>query len=734
MRKTVLSLLVWLAVVSGAMAAGPPVGEVPFVRASSKEEAVAKLQVLRKTLSTLPPRVTPEQKLIDEGTYYRVGQTTVPLLRVAEEYAVRYRPGTSYEAGLRALKDAGVNVERVGTCVPTQLDILRLSADAAAGGGRALRSASSMVEKVYPVFVYPQDNARMIAGDDVIVCVEDEATLARLSGALANARAQVVRRLPSKNAITYLVRLEPDAELDALGLCEMLHGQQGVLWAEPDFTREIFFDFTPNDPLFSMQQSHHNTGSNGAVADADVDAPEAWDVSVGSSSIVIAIIDDGVDTSHTDLLIAPGGYDFYNNDSDPSPTGTNGHGTGCAGVAAAVINNNYRTAGIAGGCKILPIKIAESTFASNTVIGNAIQYAADHADVLSNSWGGGGSSSFINTAIDYAVTNGRGGKGCPVFFASGNSASGWYQGGGRYRLSTSGLSGTYRFAFDYWKDVAISSGLDTVYIDNVCLLSSDGYTHIWREDFEGASFPPSGWTLVSSTGTNFWYRTTTNAYTATGGSYSARAGAIGNNQWTDLRTPLMTITGTETLAFAAYISSQAGKDGLYVDVYDSSDTYIGSWGLFSGVPTISTAVAYPANYVNTIAVGAASDCDRRSDYSQYGPELDFVAPSNGGWNDIVTLDPIGSIGWTSTDYKTNFGGTSSACPLAAGIGALRLSYSPTTTASALRSWMRANCDKIGGVVYSGGDPGAGGRNDQYGYGRVNAFLMVPVTVSHVEFE
>ncbi len=61
MRKTVLSLLVWLAVVSGAMAAGPPVGEVPFVRASSKEEAVVKLQVLRKTLSTLPPRVTPEQ-------------------------------------------------------------------------------------------------------------------------------------------------------------------------------------------------------------------------------------------------------------------------------------------------------------------------------------------------------------------------------------------------------------------------------------------------------------------------------------------------------------------------------------------------------------------------------------------------------------------------------------------------------------------------------------------------
>ncbi len=321
-----------------------------------------------------------------------MGQTTVPLLRVAEEYAVRYRPGTSYEAGLRALKDAGVNVERVGTCVPTQLDILRLSADAAAAGGRALRSASSMVEKVYPVFVYPQDNARMIAGDDVIVCVEDEATLARLSGALANARAQVVRRLPSKNAITYLVRLEPDAELDTLGLCEMLHGQQGVLWAEPDFTREIFFDFTPNDPLFSMQQSHHNAGSNGAVADADVDAPEAWDVSVGSSSIVIAIIDDGVDTSHTDLLIAPGGYDFYNNDSDPSPTGTNGHGTGCAGVAAAVINNNYRTAGIAGGCKILPIKIAESTFASNTVIGNAIRSnAADHADVLSNSWGGGGS-------------------------------------------------------------------------------------------------------------------------------------------------------------------------------------------------------------------------------------------------------------------------------------------------------------------------------------------------------
>jgi hypothetical protein len=112
------------------------------------------------------------------------------------------------------------------------------------------------------------------------------------------------------------------------------------------------------------------------------------------------------------------------------------------------------------------------------------------------------------------------------------------------------------------------------------------------------------------------------------------------------------------------------------------------------------------------------DQDLRSDYSGYAGHLDFVASSNGGWNDIATLDPLGDVGWTPDDYKMNFGGTSAATPLAAGIAALMLSVNPGLTASEIRTMMQSTCDQVGGVTYTNGT------NLQYGYGRVNASRAV----------
>ncbi|MEO6740998.1 MAG: S8 family serine peptidase, partial [Chthoniobacteraceae bacterium] len=91
---------------------------------------------------------------------------------------------------------------------------------------------------------------------------------------------------------------------------------------------------------------------------------------------------------------------------------------------------------------------------------------------------------------------------------------------------------------------------------------------------------------------------------------------------------------------------------------------------------------------------------------------------NGGWNDIATLDPVGAIGWTPDDFKMNFGGTSSATPLAAGIAALMLSVNPTLTENEIRTILHNTCDKIGGVTYTAGT------HPEYGYGRVNAARAV----------
>ena len=133
----------------------------------------------------------------------------------------------------------------------------------------------------------------------------------------------------------------------------------------------------PNDPMYSSQWGHNNTaqmldycwgcgghpnGSPVGTVGFDARAENAWDQSqgYGDPSIIIGIIDTGVDIDHPDLLLVAG-YDFGDNDSNPDDDSADpGHGTACAGVAAAIADNSLGVAGIAGGCSVMPLKIANS--------------------------------------------------------------------------------------------------------------------------------------------------------------------------------------------------------------------------------------------------------------------------------------------------------------------------------------------------------------------------------------
>jgi subtilisin family serine protease len=169
---------------------------------------------------------------------------------------------------------------------------------------------------------------------------------------------------------------------------------------------------------------------------------------------------------------------------------------------------------------------------------------------------------------------------------------------------------------------------------------------------------------------------------------------------------------------------------LYVWVYDDADNIVTYYADPSGAPLLSgndditTPIIYPASNTNTIAVGASTDHDLRSDYSQYGPGLDLVAPSSGGWSEIVTTDRTGADGYGDADFIVDFGGTSAACPLAAGVGALALSADPALGAADLRDLLHRSCDRIGGVTYD-----ATGWNMFYGYGRINAQRAVSNAVA-----
>jgi subtilisin-like proprotein convertase family protein len=159
----------------------------------------------------------------------------------------------------------------------------------------------------------------------------------------------------------------------------------------------------------------------------------------------------------------------------------------------------------------------------------------------------------------------------------------------------------------------------------------------------------------------------------------------------------------------------------------------------NGYGAVSNPAAYGSTNAGIVVVGASTDIDVRAFYSNFGPTLTLVAPSSydtfgpgtDGFFGTVTTDRLGTAGYHEVagavgDYTTTadsaFGGTSSAAPLAAGIGALVLSLNANLTAVQVRDFLKATTDYIGpaAITYNR----ATGFNNEYGYGRINAFTAV----------
>jgi subtilisin family serine protease len=221
-----------------------------------------------------------------------------------------------------------------------------------------------------------------------------------------------------------------------------------VLYATPNFLSE----YRRNSPPVVPKTQWHldNTGFfPGQTKGQDVRAKQAWGIAQGSPSIIVAVLDDGVDIDHPAFknqiwrnpnAAAPDqfGRDYFLDPTDPGfnnprPKVFNSpftdtlqndiHGTPCAGLIAAFAPD-ARAFGVAPGCKILPVKIFHaSELASDEKVSLAIRYAAGIADILSCSWDGP-QTPLIAEAIATAASTGRHGKGCAVFCAVGDEGSG----------------------------------------------------------------------------------------------------------------------------------------------------------------------------------------------------------------------------------------------------------------------------------------------------------------------
>jgi subtilisin family serine protease len=252
------------------------------------------------------------------------------------------------------------------------------------------------------------------------------------SGMMAEAGRSQAEYIHNLKRLKYFSRIDVNVYQIEGSVEEALKALQknpNVAYAEPDYIQTI--DVTiPNDTSFAQLWGMNNTGQTGGTVDADIDAPEAWDLTAGSSSVIVAVIDTGVAYTHPDLganmWVNPGeiagnatdddsnGYidDVYGINSitgSGNPMDDNNHGSHCSGTIAGVGNNSLGVAGVCWTARIMALKFLDSGGSGST--SNAIEcieYAINKgAHILSNSWGGSGYTQALKDAIDAAATAGQ---------------------------------------------------------------------------------------------------------------------------------------------------------------------------------------------------------------------------------------------------------------------------------------------------------------------------------------
>ncbi|MGB3300128.1 MAG: S8 family serine peptidase [Phormidesmis sp.] len=413
---------------------------------------------------------------------------------------------------------------------------------------------------------------------------------------------------------THCFVVGPTARQNPLKIANQLARRSEVLLAEPNIIMAAAPLYQPTDSRYPEQwYLFHRGGAADLEAKAHVFAEQAWDITRGSRSVVIAITDDSFDLAHPDLqgvgkIVAP--RDLKNKDGLPTPTADyENHGTAVAGVALAE-ETGQGIVGIAPGCSFMPIQT--TGFLDDTSIEQMFDWAiAQSADVISCSWSPAAVyfplSRRISLAIQRAATRGRQGKGCVVLFSAGNA----------------------------------------------------------NRPLEG-QVEESGWVRNLIKGATRW---------------------------------------------------------------------------------LSGFTIHP----DVITVSASTSLNRKAAYSNWGAHISVAAPSNNAppnmalsegtfdtgppirsrlvGRSVLTSDRVGDKGYTTDNY-TGFGGTSSACPLVAGVVGLMLSANPDLSASEVKRLLQNTTDKI---VDPNPDPQLGqtygtydnkGHSLWFGYGKVNAYKAV----------
>lgn len=275
---------------------------------------------------------------------------------------------------------------------------------------------------------------RMKDDPGTFVYLSDQITIQFASGvdsaiieAIASRFGLVKQKSVQGLADTFVFLVSKQARENPLKITNQLQGLSEVLGAEPNILVKSDSHYRPRDTLYSQQWYLDHKGGNQLVAGSHISVEQAWDITRGVRSVVVAVVDDSFDLNHPDLqgsgkIVAP--RDLRKNGFLPIPgERETSHGTACAGLAVAE-ENGTGIVGVAPGCALMPIR--STGFLDDESIENIFNHAVDQgASVISCSWGASAVyfplSLRQRAAIARAVNTGRNGKGCVVLFAAGNA-------------------------------------------------------------------------------------------------------------------------------------------------------------------------------------------------------------------------------------------------------------------------------------------------------------------------
>ena len=203
---------------------------------------------------------------------------------------------------------------------------------------------------------------------------------------------------------TYQIRLEDYSKVDLL--VRKLNQNPKIEYAELKALH--YSQMTPNDTYFGSQWSLPK-----------INAEQAWDMSTGSSNVVVAVTDNAIYVNHPDLQANMlTGYNAANGNTDPSPCGSNtgDHGTHVSGIIGATSNNNQGVASIGSGVSILPVKIGDCSDGALPYGYDGVVWAANNgADIINMSWGSAGGGQYGQNVMNNAWN-----QGCILVAAAGN--------------------------------------------------------------------------------------------------------------------------------------------------------------------------------------------------------------------------------------------------------------------------------------------------------------------------